>query len=140
MPRPRQVTDEAILAATRDCVLERGPHVSLDVVAERLGVTPERRYYSGIGGTTPQVLVQETVKLDGEVRKVGAVGLVATDHVVARPDLDIADRDGNVRARFDNAPARRPCGRLARVHREVELARLVHIRRVGSGVDVSQDY
>ena len=39
MPRPRQVSDEAILAAVRDAVVEVGPHVSLDVVAERLGVT-----------------------------------------------------------------------------------------------------
>lgn len=39
MPRPRQVTDEQILATTRACVLDLGPHVSLDAVAERLGVT-----------------------------------------------------------------------------------------------------
>ena len=29
-------------------------------LAERLGVSPRHRYYSGIGGTTPQVLVQDT--------------------------------------------------------------------------------
>jgi acetyl-CoA C-acetyltransferase len=29
-------------------------------LAERLGATPRRRFYSGIGGTTPQVLVQDT--------------------------------------------------------------------------------
>ena len=28
-------------------------------LADRLGATPKRRYYSGIGGTTPQVLVQD---------------------------------------------------------------------------------
>lgn len=39
MPRPRQVTDEQILSITRQCVLELGPQVSLDTVAERLGVT-----------------------------------------------------------------------------------------------------
>ena len=27
-------------------------------LAERLGVEPKRKYYSGIGGTTPQLLVQ----------------------------------------------------------------------------------
>jgi AcrR family transcriptional regulator len=40
MTRPRQVTSEAILDATRACAVERGPNVSLEVIAERLGVTP----------------------------------------------------------------------------------------------------
>lgn len=40
MARPRQITDEDILKMTRACALERGPQVSLEVVAERLGVTP----------------------------------------------------------------------------------------------------
>ena len=39
MARPRLITDEQILTAMRACVLERGAMVSLDVVAERLGVT-----------------------------------------------------------------------------------------------------
>jgi AcrR family transcriptional regulator len=39
MARPRLITDEQILATTRATVLEHGPGVSLDVVAERLGVT-----------------------------------------------------------------------------------------------------
>jgi AcrR family transcriptional regulator len=39
MARPRQVSDEDILGAVRAAVVEQGPHVSLDVVAERLGVT-----------------------------------------------------------------------------------------------------
>lgn len=39
MGRPRQVTNEQILSTTRECVLELGPQVSLDTVAERLGVT-----------------------------------------------------------------------------------------------------
>lgn len=39
MARPRLISDEQILEATRRCVLERGPHVSLDVIAEQLGVT-----------------------------------------------------------------------------------------------------
>jgi AcrR family transcriptional regulator len=40
MARPRLVTDEAILLAARRSALEHGPAVSLDVVAEQLGVTP----------------------------------------------------------------------------------------------------
>ena len=40
MTRPRQVTSEAILEAARACAIERGPSVSLEVIAERLGVTP----------------------------------------------------------------------------------------------------
>ncbi len=39
MARPRLITDEQILSTMRACVLERGAHVSLDVVAERLNVT-----------------------------------------------------------------------------------------------------
>lgn len=39
MARPRLISDEQILAATRDCVFEHGPHVALDVIAEKLGVT-----------------------------------------------------------------------------------------------------
>ena len=39
MARPRLVTDEAILSTARACVLEQGPGVSLDLVAERLGVS-----------------------------------------------------------------------------------------------------
>lgn len=39
MARPRQITDEQILQTMRAAVLEQGPAVSLDVVAEKLGVT-----------------------------------------------------------------------------------------------------
>ncbi len=39
MARPRQVTDEQILAAMRTAVLARGPSVPLDQVASSLGVT-----------------------------------------------------------------------------------------------------
>lgn len=39
MARPRLITDEQILTTMRSCVLERGAGVSLDVVAEQLGVT-----------------------------------------------------------------------------------------------------
>jgi AcrR family transcriptional regulator len=40
MTRPRLVTSEAILEAARVCAVERGPNVSLEVIAERVGVTP----------------------------------------------------------------------------------------------------
>src|SRR5690242_20742043 len=39
MARPRLISNEQILSTMRASVLERGPAVSLDVVAERLGVT-----------------------------------------------------------------------------------------------------
>ena len=39
MSRPRRVSDEDILTTVRNAVLEEGPHVSLDLVADRLGVT-----------------------------------------------------------------------------------------------------
>lgn len=39
MSRPRRVSDEEILDAVRGAVREEGPHVSLDLVADRLGVT-----------------------------------------------------------------------------------------------------
>jgi acetyl-CoA C-acetyltransferase len=48
-------------------------------LADRLGCTPRRRYYSGIGGTTPQVLVQDAAAriLAGEVDRVCIVGAEA---------------------------------------------------------------
>jgi len=48
-------------------------------LADRLGATPKRRYYSGIGGTTPQVLVQDAAAriLAGEVERVCIVGAEA---------------------------------------------------------------
>lgn len=39
MPRPRQISDEQILSAMRRSVLERGPAVSLEVVASSLAVS-----------------------------------------------------------------------------------------------------
>lgn len=39
MARPRLITDEQILTTMRTFVLEKGPSVSLDLVAEKLGVT-----------------------------------------------------------------------------------------------------
>src|SRR5579884_2033469 len=44
MPRPRQVSDDAVLQAVRRAVLELGPQVSLDRVAEQLGVTTPALY------------------------------------------------------------------------------------------------
>jgi acetyl-CoA C-acetyltransferase len=48
-------------------------------LADRLSVAPVRRYYSGIGGTTPQVLVQDAAAriLAGEVDRVLVVGAEA---------------------------------------------------------------
>jgi acetyl-CoA C-acetyltransferase len=48
-------------------------------LADRLGASPKRRYYSGIGGTTPQVLVQDAAAriLAGEVERVCIVGAEA---------------------------------------------------------------
>ncbi len=48
-------------------------------LAERLGASPARRHYSGIGGTTPQVLVQETAQriLGAEVDVALVVGAEA---------------------------------------------------------------
>ena len=40
MARPRQISDEDIFAAVRRAVGETGSRLSLDLVAERLGVTP----------------------------------------------------------------------------------------------------
>jgi AcrR family transcriptional regulator len=39
MARPRQITDEQILSTMRSSVLQHGPAVSLDLVAEQLNVT-----------------------------------------------------------------------------------------------------
>jgi AcrR family transcriptional regulator len=39
MARPRLISDEQILATMKASVIERGPNVSLDLVAERLGVS-----------------------------------------------------------------------------------------------------
>jgi len=39
MARPRLISDEEILGTVRSAVLDDGPRVSLDIVADRLGVT-----------------------------------------------------------------------------------------------------
>lgn len=41
MARPRTISDQQILEAARDCFLEHGPSVATDVIAERLGVSPQ---------------------------------------------------------------------------------------------------
>ena len=50
-------------------------------LCERLGVDPRRRHYSGIGGTTPQVLVQEQAAriARGELDVALVVGAEALD-------------------------------------------------------------
>ncbi|MEO6468277.1 MAG: hypothetical protein ABIP21_04190, partial [Acidimicrobiia bacterium] len=50
-------------------------------LCDRLGVSPRRRHYSGIGGTTPQVLVQEQARriANGELDVALVVGAEALD-------------------------------------------------------------
>jgi len=50
-------------------------------LVERLGVDPRRRYYSGIGGTTPQVLLQDAAAriARGELDLAVVVGAEALD-------------------------------------------------------------
>ena len=52
-----------------------------DRLCERLGISPRRRAYSGIGGTTPQVLVQDTAAriARGELDAAIVVGAEALD-------------------------------------------------------------
>lgn len=82
-PEPLDMWTQVVRDAVADASMSALTSVdSLDVVftqttqyddpagrlAERLGITPRRRCYSGIGGTTPQVLVQRAGEriLDGE--------------------------------------------------------------------------
>ena len=56
MARPRQFTDEAILEATRCCILEHGPGVSTHMIAERIGMSQAalfKRY-----GTKEKLMVE----------------------------------------------------------------------------------
>lgn len=76
-PEPLDMWEDAARAAATDSGLGQSILDRLDAIdivycqtwqyddppqrlADRLGASPRRRYYSGIGGTTPQVLVQET--------------------------------------------------------------------------------
>ncbi len=53
----------------------------VDRLAQRLGIEPRHRLYSGIGGTTPQVLVQDAAAmiLDGDADLVVVTGAEALD-------------------------------------------------------------
>lgn len=49
MARPRTISDDQILQTARDCFFEHGPSVATDVIAERLGVSPQalfKRFHS----------------------------------------------------------------------------------------------
>lgn len=56
MPRPRQVSDEAILEAARECFLEHGAQVSTQIIAERLGVSQAALFKRF--GTKQELLLQ----------------------------------------------------------------------------------
>ena len=44
MARPQTISDEEILDTARQCFLEHGPSVATEVIAERLGVSPQALY------------------------------------------------------------------------------------------------
>ena len=53
----------------RSCTAWRGRTTRpVDRLAESLGITPRHRFYSGIGGTTPQVLVDDAADVDPQRR------------------------------------------------------------------------
>jgi acetyl-CoA C-acetyltransferase len=85
-PEPLDMWEEVARAAATDSGLGQSVLDRLDAIdivycqtwqyddpprrlADRIGASPKREYYSGIGGTTPQVLVQETAEriLAGEL-------------------------------------------------------------------------
>jgi acetyl-CoA C-acetyltransferase len=95
-PEPLEMWETVTRAAAGDTGLGQGVLDRLDAIdvvycqtwqyddaparlADRLGVSPRRKYYSGIGGTTPQVLVQETAErvLRGELDVALVVGAEA---------------------------------------------------------------
>lgn len=39
MPRPKQITDEELLKIALDCFLENGPNVSVQIIADRAGIS-----------------------------------------------------------------------------------------------------
>jgi len=76
-------------------------------LAERLGVSPRRRHYSGIGGTTPQVLLQEAAAriARGELDVALVVGAEALD--TQRRSKKAGDRYPYP-GRYSHPPADRP--------------------------------
>ncbi|MBI4818502.1 MAG: hypothetical protein HY791_19705 [Deltaproteobacteria bacterium] len=96
MARPRQVTDEQILDATRAAVLEKGAQVSLDFVAQRLGVTSPaliKRY-----GTRQNLMLQALCPREVELDEVFAMP------IDDRPFVDqLASLVGRLAAYFELA-------------------------------------
>lgn len=99
-PEPLELSAEVCRAAAEDALPGRGSRVldavgslqvvycmswpyeqPVDLLATRLGVDPVHRLYSGIGGTTPQVLVQDAARsiLDGDLDLAVIVGAEALD-------------------------------------------------------------
>lgn len=95
MARPRLITDEQILTTMRSCVLEHGAQVSLDVVAQQLGVTAPallKRF-----GTRQQLLLRAL--RPPETPPFLAQFLAGPD---ARPlDVQLAERFDDLWAFFD---------------------------------------
>jgi len=96
-PEPLEMWEEVVRAAAEDSGI---PDVATDVdslqivycqtwpyddpvarLAERVGASPKHRFYSGIGGTTPQVLVNDTAEsiLRGELDLALITGAEALD-------------------------------------------------------------
>ncbi len=95
-PEPLAMWETVIRSAEADSGVSLLPRLdALDVVycqtwqyddpvarlCDRLGVSPRRRHYSGIGGTTPQLLVQEQARriAEGELDVALVVGAEALD-------------------------------------------------------------
>jgi acetyl-CoA C-acetyltransferase len=99
-PEPLLLWEEVCRAAADDAVGRAGHRVleaaeslqvvycmswpyerPVDLLADALGIEPAHRHYSGIGGTTPQVLVQDvaTAILDGDLDLAVIAGAEALD-------------------------------------------------------------
>ncbi|MEP6624425.1 MAG: acetyl-CoA synthetase [Acidimicrobiia bacterium] len=95
-PEPLAMWDAVTRAAVADTEVAALEHLdSIDIVycqtwqydapvdrlCDRLGISPRRRHYSGIGGTTPQVLVQDAAAriTSGETDVALVVGAEALD-------------------------------------------------------------
>jgi acetyl-CoA C-acetyltransferase len=90
-------------------------------LASRLGCEPVRRHYSGIGGTTPQVLVQDAAAriLAGEVDRVLVVGAEALA-------TQAAVRKAGGQYEASHPPAERPPFPWEAPFHPVEVAHEVH--------------